>query len=173
MATTKQILIVAGPNGAGKTTFANEFLPHEYDCPLFVNADMIANGLSPFSPENEAIQAGKLMLKQINKYVEDGATFSMETTLSGRSYARKIPEWQRLGYSVHLIFLSLRNEEAALNRVASRVIQGGHNIPEDVVRRRFHKGLKNFNSLYKKLVDRWYLYDNMGISPQLIDSGGK
>ena len=169
----KFILIIAGPNGAGKTTFANVFLPTGYNCPYFVNADMIASGLSPFSPESEAIQAGKLMLKQINKYVDDGVTFAIETTLSGRGYAKTIPQWQQLGYSVHLIFLSLKNPETALERVAFRVSQGGHHIPDETVRRRFHKGLENFNGLYKELVDRWYLYDNMGATPLLIDSGEK
>jgi predicted ABC-type ATPase len=173
MAEKKRIIIVAGPNGAGKTTFAQEFLPIAYDCPLFVNADLIADGLSPFSPQNEAIQAGKLMLRQIDKYVAEGRSFSMETTLSGQGYARRIPAWQEVGYEVHLIFLMLKTEEAALDRVAYRVSQGGHGIPDDVVRRRFHKGIANFHKQYKPLVDRWYLYDNMGSQPVLVESGGK
>jgi predicted ABC-type ATPase len=167
----KQIVIIAGPNGAGKTTFVDQFLPSLFETPLFVNADKIASGLAPFSPESEAIQAGKLMLKQIDKYVAEGFSFSLETTLSGKGYLRKIPKWQSQGYSVALIFLSLENEQAAIDRVAYRVSQGGHNIPEDVIRRRFHKGLSNF-SVYKKLVDRWYFFKNKGKRPELIESGG-
>jgi predicted ABC-type ATPase len=171
MVEDKVIFIIAGPNGAGKTTFANVFLPAEYETPLFVNADLIATGLAPFSPESEAIQAGKLMLRQIDKYVEEGKTFAIETTLAGRCYARKIPQWQQAGYAVHLIFLMLSSEEAALERVALRVSQGGHDIPSATVRRRLQKGLTNFHKLYKDIVDHWYLYSNMGVTPLLIDSG--
>ncbi|WP_319779919.1 zeta toxin family protein [Maridesulfovibrio sp.] len=167
----KQIVIIAGPNGAGKTTFVDQFLPSLFETPLFVNADKIASGLAPFSPESEAIQAGKLMLKQIDKYVAEGLSFSLETTLSGKGYLRKIPKWQTQGYNVALIFLSLENEQAAIDRVAYRVSQGGHNIPEDVIRRRFHNGLNNFH-VYKKLVDRWYFFKNKGKRPELIESGG-
>ncbi|AGW12404.1 zeta toxin family protein [Megalodesulfovibrio gigas] len=169
----KQIVIVAGPNGAGKTTFVEVFLPSLFTVPLFVNADMIASGLAPFSPESEAIQAGKLMLKQIDKYVSEGLSFSFETTLAGRSYAKKIPGWRSLGYSVCLIFLSLRDAKAAQERVAYRVSQGGHNIPPEVIKRRFYNGLSNFKALYQGIVDSWFLYDNMGKTPRLIDSGGK
>lgn len=169
----KQIVIVAGPNGAGKTTFVEAFLPELFDIPLFVNADNIAGGLAPFSPESEAVQAGRLMLKQIGKYVSEGVSFSFETTLAGRGYAVKIPGWRRLGYSVCLIFLSLRDERVARERVAYRVSQGGHGIPADVIRRRFHSGLRNFHALYKNIVDSWFLYDNMARTPRLIEAGGK
>lgn len=167
----KRIVIIAGPNGAGKTTFVEGFLPSLFETPLFVNADNIAHGLAPFSPETESIQAGKLMLKQIDKYAAEGVSFSLETTLSGMGYVKRIQAWKNHGYEVILIFLSLRDASAALNRVASRVAQGGHNIPEDVVKRRFQKGLANFE-MYKKLVNKWYLYDNMGTTPKLIDCGG-
>ncbi len=167
----KQIVIIAGPNGAGKTTFVDQFLPSLFETPLFVNADKIASGLAPFSPESEAIQAGKLMLKQIDKYVAEGLSFSLETTLSGKGYIRKIPKWQSQGYKVALVFLSLDNEQAAIDRVAYRVSQGGHNIPVDVIKRHFHNGLKNFTE-YKKLVDEWFLFDNMETGPHLIDFGG-
>lgn len=166
----KRIVIIAGPNGAGKTTFVEEFLPDLFETPLFVNADKIALGLAPFSPESEAIQAGKLMLKQIDKYASEGVSFSLETTLAGKGYVKRIQQWKAMGYEVNLIFLSLRNEQAAINRVASRVAQGGHNIPSDVITRRFQKGLKNLE-LYKELVDSWYLYDNMGTTPRLIEYG--
>ncbi len=169
----RHIYIIAGPNGAGKTTFARQFIPATLNITQFVNADLIAYGLSPFAPEREAIQAGKLMLRQIDKLVGLGESFCLETTLSGRTYARMIPAWQAKSFVVRLIFLSLANVEMAIARVAERVAQGGHYIPEDVIRRRFIAGFANFQNIYKNLVNGWTLYDNSGQSPQLIDSGGK
>jgi len=165
----KKIVIIAGPNGAGKTTFAREFLPNEADCPIFINADLIAIGLSPFQPELAAVKAGRLMLKEIHDYFRCGASFAFETTLAGRTYARMIPTWQADGYHVKLFFLSLPSFEMAIARVAERVRQGGHNVPEAVIQRRFVAGHANFDFLYKKLVDSWALYDNAGDEPQLID----
>lgn len=168
----KTIFIIAGPNGAGKTTFVETFLPELFDTPpLFVNADNIASGLAPFSPESEIVQAGKLMLKQIDKYASEGVSFSFESTLSGKGYLKRIPVWRRNGYVVNLIFLALRDEQAAISRVAKRVSHGGHNIPREVIIRRFQKGIENL-SLYKEIVDGWYLFNNMGRKPHLIDSGG-
>ena len=115
--------------------------------PIFVNADMIAAGLSPFEPEREAAQAGKLMLSQIAKLVANGESFCIETTLAGKGYAQKIPLWKEQGYTVDCVFLSLPNPEMAITRVAARVKQGGHNIPEDVIRRRFSAGLNNFHTI--------------------------
>ena len=129
-----KILIIAGPNGAGKTTFARAFLPQEAQCPRFINADLIAAGLSPFAPEAEAIKAGRLMLEEIANCVERGESFAFETTLSGHVYLRRIEEWRQLGYHVSLFFLSLPTAGMALARVAERVRQGGHDIPEAVVR---------------------------------------
>ena len=166
----KRIVIIAGPNGAGKTTFAREFLPTDADCPNFVNADLIAAGLSPFAPDLVAFKAGRLMLETIADYAKRGESFSFETTLSGLTYAQMIPTWQAEGFMVTLIFLSLPNVEMALERVASRVIQGGHNVPEDVIRRRFEHGIKNFER-YKVLVDSWQLYDNSGVPPILQEEG--
>ncbi len=166
----KRIVIIAGPNGAGKTTFAREFLPTDADCPNFVNADLIAAGLSPFAPDLVAFKAGRLMLETIADYAKRGENFSFETTLSGLTYAQMIPTWQAEGFMVTLIFLSLPNVEMALERVASRVIQGGHNVPEDVIRRRFEHGIKNFER-YKVLVDSWQLYDNSGVPPILQEEG--
>ena len=151
----KKIIIIAGPNGAGKTTFAREFLPNEAACMTFVNADLIAAGLSPFAPEILAIKAGRLMLEMIRDYVLKGESFAFETTLSGRGYARAIPEWRALGYHVKLIFLEMPNAESAIARVAERVRQGGHGIPEVIIRRRFEAGLNNFEHIYKPLVDVW------------------
>lgn len=165
----KKIVIIAGPNGAGKTTFAREFLPNEAGCPIFVNADLIAAGLSPFQPELAAVKAGRLMLEEIHEYSRQGASFAFETTMAGRTYARMIPGWQAEGYHVKLFFLALPSAEMAIARVAERVRQGGHNVPEVVIQRRFVAGRTNFAILYRDLVDSWALYDNTGDEPQLID----
>lgn len=168
---TQRILIIAGPNGAGKTTFALQFLPHEAGCPEFINADLIAQGLSPFSPEAAAFQAGKIMLGLISAHVREGKSFAFETTLSGLAYARSIPIWRRRGFHVKLIFLNLPSIDMALARIRARVAQGGHNIPESVVRRRFGRGLQNFERVYKRLVNSWVVYDNSGPAPLFLDSG--
>jgi predicted ABC-type ATPase len=167
----KKIVIIAGPNGAGKTTFAREFLVQEAGCPVFVNADLIAAGLSPFQPEQAAFKAGRLMLAEIKGYARRGESFAFETTLSGRHYARMIREWRGSGYRVQLIFLRLASVEIALDRVQNRVSQGGHTIEPEIIRRRFHKGLDNFNHLYKNLVSAWVEYDNSGETPSIIDAG--
>jgi predicted ABC-type ATPase len=164
----KRILIIAGPNGAGKTSFATEFLPNEADCPIFVNADLIAAGLSPFRPDVAAIRAGRLMLNQIHEHARRGDSFSFETTLSGRGYSRLIPTWQEQGYQVKLFFLRLPTPELAIARVKQRVSEGGHNVPETIVCRRFHSGLRNFEHIYQDMVDEWALYDNSGNTPKLI-----
>lgn len=168
-----RILIIAGPNGAGKSTFAREFLPNEAGCPVFVNADLIAAGLSPFAPDKAAIRAGRVMLEEIHRHVDRGESFAFETTLAGKGYAALIPGWQTQGHSVHLIFLRLPSVQAAVDRVAARVAQGGHDIPAEVIERRFHKGWSNFEYLYAPLVDRWRVFDNSGERPTLISEGGK
>ena len=167
----KRILIVAGPNGAGKTTFATEFLLKEAGCPTFVNADLVAAGLNPFQPDKAALQAAKLMLSMIDDYVRKGESFAFETTLSGRGLAHKIPIWRGMGYWLKLYFLKLPTPEIAVARVSQRVLEGGHNVPEETIRRRFHLGLRNFESVYQRLVDEWAVYDNMGPEP-LFQSGG-
>ena len=169
----KTIRIIAGPNGAGKTTFAIEFLLNEANSPTFVNADMIAVGLNPFEPERSVVAAGRLMLRMIDDYVRRGESFAFETTLSGRGYARMIPRWQAQGYRVVLYFLSLPDPEMAINRVGNRVSEGGHNVPPDIVRRRFHAGLHNFHHIYRDIVDEWGLYDASHPTPVRIDHGGK
>jgi predicted ABC-type ATPase len=166
-----KIIIIAGPNGAGKTTFAREFLPQEADCPLFVNADLIAAGLSPFAPEVAAIRAGRLMLEEIDRNVGERRNFAFETTLAGHTYRRRIPQWRAVGYYVKLVFLSLRTAEVAIERVALRVRQGGHDIPEDVVRRRFESGMRNFMTIYRQQVDYWQLVDNNQPEPILLEEG--
>ena len=171
--TPPKIIIIAGPNGAGKTTFAREFLPQEAGCPVFVNADLIAAGLSPFAPERAAIQAGRLMLEAIAQHLAGRESFAFETTLSGKAYARQIPQWRQLGYRVELFFLSLPSAEMAVQRVAERVRQGGHDIPEATIRRRFDAGKRLFFEVYQPLVDQWILYDNAGDEPLLMDWSDK
>jgi predicted ABC-type ATPase len=171
MTTTKKIVIIAGPNGAGKTTFAREFLPHEANCPDFINADLIAAGLSPFQPEKAALRAGRLMLEEIHEKIRQEKSFAFETTLSGRTYATILRDCHQRGYHILLVFLSLPSPDMAVSRVAARVIQGGHNVPEAVIRRRFVTGLKNFHEVYKPLVDAWVLYDNSGNTPNVIVRG--
>lgn len=165
----KQIIILAGPNGAGKTTFARSFLPQEANCTRFINADLIAAGLSPFSPELAAIKADRLMLEEIREAVAKGHSFALETTLSGLGYTQHIPKWRKAGYKVTLYFLSLPNAEMAVQRVACRVSQGSHNIPEPVIRRRFAAGLENFHYHYKQLVDAWMLYQNDDLGIKILD----
>lgn len=171
MTPQKKIVIIAGRNGAGKTTFAREFLPNEADCPIFVNADLIAAGIAPFQPETVAFRAGRLMLQEIARHVSEGKSFAFETTLSGRSYAPMIVRWRQQGYVVKLVFLSLASAEEAIARVANRVRQGGHNIPVDTIRRRFDAGLANFRETYRSRVDFWQLIDNSGEAPLLLEEG--
>lgn len=164
-----RVIIIAGPNGAGKTTFAREFLPREADCPVFVNADLIAAGIAPFAPETASLRAGRLMLEELSNHFAARTNFAFETTLSGRGYLRLIKVWQESGYRVKIIFLQLESADEAVARVAQRVRQGGHSIPEAVIRRRFDAGMDNFKNLYAPRVDSWALYDNAGTVPALID----
>ncbi|MDZ7697520.1 MAG: zeta toxin family protein [Deltaproteobacteria bacterium] len=162
------LYIVAGPNGAGKTTFAREFLPNYADCMDFVNADFIADGLSPFSPERAAIRAGRLMLEQIGLFADERRDFGFETTLSGKTYVRLLQDLKDRGYRIHLFFLWLPSVDMALERVADRVRRGGHNIPVEVVRRRFKRGLPNLFQIYRPLLDFWAIIDNSTDMPNLV-----
>ncbi len=163
----KVIVIIAGPNGAGKTTFAEQLLSDESGSPEFINADMIARALSPASPEKTSLAAGKVMLREIRGKVDRGENFAFETTLSGLNYSRHIPNWQLKGYHVRLLFMSLPLADTAVSRVKIRVGQGGHNISETVIRRRFELGRKNFEHVYRGLVDSWAVYDCSGEAPVL------
>lgn len=169
----RKIIMIAGPNGAGKTTFARSFLPVEAQLPRFINADLIAAGLAPFAPETAALRAGRLMLQEIGQCAKRGESFAFETTLSGLGYLRQIAGWQAQGYRVSLFFLSLPDVETAVARVAARVRQGGHDIPEPVIRRRFVAGRTNFQRHYKPAVDDWALYDNAGPEPVMLEWGEK
>lgn len=166
-----RIIIIAGPNGAGKTSFAEEFLPREGDCPEFVNADLIAAGLSPFNPERAAIAAGRLMLKRIHELVNQGTSFAFETTLASQTFVPLIPQWRQQGFRVTLCFLRLPDPDFAIRRVAQRVSFGGHHIPEDVIRRRFARGLENLKNLYLNRVDEWGIYDSTVSPVRLITRG--
>ncbi len=165
------VYVFAGPNGAGKSTFATRFLPDFVQCREFLNADLIAAGLSPFAPETQNIRAGRLMLDRIEELSSRKENFSFETTLSGRGYIRLLNRLKSAGYRVYLFFLWLPSDDVALSRVSIRVQQGGHSIPEPDVRRRFELGLKNFFCLYRPIADEWWLYDGSRVSPMVVASG--
>jgi len=156
----KQLYILAGCNGAGKTTASLTILPEIWQCREFVNADAIACGLSPFDPESVAFQAGRLMLQRIDELMHEGVSFSIETTLATRSYVGLVKRAQEQGYWVNLLFFWINSPEMAIQRVAKRVAEGGHNIPKDVIRRRYERGIRNFFELFKDKVNYWWLIDN-------------
>jgi len=162
------VYIIAGPNGVGKTTFAREFLPYYADCKNFVNADLIAQGMSPFSPENAAFRAGRLMLEEINYLAKRKVDFGFETTISGSGHLNLIRRLKSDGYETNLLFLWLPRVALALARVRKRVSEGGHDVPEAVVRRRFDRSVRNFRELYSQLADSWTLLDNSGPRPEDI-----
>ena len=163
-----KVYIIAGPNGSGKTTFATKFLPKYVECMEFVNADLIAGALSPFSPDRAAFRAGKIMLKQIHLLADRLVDFGFETTLAGKGYIRLLQSLKDRGYIIDLFYLWVRSIDIALERIEGRVEMGGHNVPEDVVRRRYHKGMSNFSKLYRPLTDFWATYDNSTDTPHLI-----
>ena len=169
-AMNKKIIIIAGPNGAGKTTFAKNFLPQEAHTFRFINADLIAAGLAPFNPESVSFKAARLMLNELNEYTKAGESFAFETTLSGTHYLQRIEEWKDLGYAVKLWFIALSSPELAISRVKERVAQGGHNIPEEVSRRRYKAGLDNL-SKYQKVVKSWVLLNGDKTPPEQINQG--
>lgn len=170
---SKNLYIISGCNGAGKTTASYTVLPEILDCREFVNADEIARGLSPFNPESVAIEAGRLMLQRIEELLGKDVTFSIETTLATKSYINLVRNAQKQGYSVKLLFFWLRNPELAIQRVAERVENGGHNIPEDIIRRRYIAGINNLFRLFMNEVDSWVIFDNSENPRKLIASGGR
>lgn len=171
--TMKTLYIIAGCNGAGKTTASLTMLPEIWKCTEFVNADEIAKGLSPFNPESMAIEAGRLMLKRIDTLLKEKKSFSIETTLSTKSYAKLIDRAHDQGFNVQLLFFWLPRPEMAIERVKQRVSEGGHNIPIDVIRRRYTAGIENFFQIYKGQVDSWMLVENYSVPRIIIASGGK
>lgn len=154
------LYIIAGCNGAGKTTASMSVLPEVLNCREFVNADEIAKGLSPFKPEEMAVQAGKLMLQRIEYLLSQHATFAIETTLATKSYKNLVKRAKAAGYKVILLFFWLSSPQMAEMRVAQRVASGGHNIPNDVIHRRYRPGLRNLFEIFVPIVDSWSLYDN-------------
>ncbi len=172
MATRKahipRCIVIAGPNGAGKTTFAREFLPRDRGVLNFVNADLIAAGLSPLQPPLAARAAARLVLAELDRLSNARLDFAFESTLSGISYVRRLRAWKDAGYRIEIVFLQLSSPQLALKRIASRVAQGGHDVPRADVMRRFTRGRANLERLYLPLADSWAMYDNSGAAPTLV-----
>ncbi len=164
----KNLYIIAGCNGAGKTTASYTILPEIINCKEFVNADEIAKGLSPFQPEKVSFEAGRIMLDRINELLEENESFAFETTLSTRSYRNKILRAKEQGYTVTLLFFWLNNIELAKERVKTRVKEGGHNIPKEVIERRYLNGIKNLFEIYLEIVDGTLVFDNSRGKHELI-----
>ncbi len=162
-------IVVAGPNGAGKTTFAREFLPKDTDVIHFVNADLIASGLSALKPEIAAVTAGRVFLAELDRLARGQTSFAFETTLSGRVYASRLRKWKAAGYRIEIAYLKIDSPELALKRIAARVRQGGHDVPKGEVIRRFSRSWINFVRVYRPLADAWWVYDNSGVTPILLD----
>ena len=165
---SKQLYIIAGCNGAGKTTASFTILPEVLDCKEFINADEIAKGLSPFQPENVAMQAGRIMLARMDELLQKGETFAFETTLATKSYKQKIEWAQANGYEVTLLFFWLDSPNMAKKRVAQRVAEGGHSIPSETIERRYHNGITNLFAIYINMVDICYIFDNSEGRKELI-----
>ena len=165
---SKQLYIIAGCNGAGKTTASFTILPEVLDCKEFINADEIAKGLSPFQPENVAMQAGRIMLARMDELLQKGETFAFETTLATKSYKQKIELAQANGYEVTLLFFWLDSPNMAKKRVAQRVAEGGHSIPSETIERRYHNGITNLFAIYSDMVDICYIFDNSEGRKELI-----
>ena len=162
-------VVIAGPNGSGKTTFARRYLPEDAGVVHFVNADLIASGLSPLKPELAAIAAARLVLQEIDRLAAERMDFAFETTCSGVTYVRRLEGWKQAGYRIEIVYLRLRSAELALRRIAARVRQGGHAVPRADVVRRFARGWGNFQSVYRPLADSWTVYDNSGRAPRLLE----
>jgi predicted ABC-type ATPase len=163
-----QLLVIAGPNGAGKTTFINTYLPEYTNVREFVNADLIAKGISPFEPEGAMIEAGRILLTRVHQLIEEKISFALETTLSGKTYVDLIEIAKKLGYDVRLYYIYLNSVELSLNRIAERVREGGHNVPREDVLRRYDRSLHNFFELYLPIADEWQLFDNSGSDCQPV-----
>ena len=162
-------VLIAGPNGAGKTTFARRYLPENAGVIHFVNADLIATGLSPLKPELAAIAAARTVLREIDRLAAERADFAFETTFSGLTYVRRLRAWKQAGYRIEMVYLRLRSIQLAVQRIAVRVRQGGHHVPRVDVVRRFSRGWVNFQRIYRPLADSWAVYDNSGRAPKLLE----
>ncbi len=166
-----KLYIIAGCNGAGKTTTSYTVLPEMLNCKEFVNADEIARGLSPFQPETVSFHAGRIMLTRIKELLAKKNDFGFETTLSTRSYIHLIRQAKKQGYTVILIYFWLQSIDIAKARVKARVEKGGHNIPTDVIERRYRRGIENFFAIYRDIVDNWLIYDNSYQVPEIVIRG--
>jgi predicted ABC-type ATPase len=164
-------IIIAGPNGAGKTTFAREFLSKEAGVVHFVNPDLIASGLSPLRPELAALAAGRLFLRELDRFAKSKDDFAFESTLSGLTYIGRLKRWKAAHYRVEIIYLRVSSPRIALRRIAARVRQGGHNVPRRDVLRRFSRSWNNFENYYRLLADVWSVYDNSEATPRLLEQG--
>ena len=173
MKDSPKLFIISGCNGAGKTTASFNILPEILDCKQFLNADEIARGLSPFDPESVSIEAGRILLNRFDELVKIGETFAVETTLATLIYKDKILKVQSIGYEVTLLYFWLTDVNMAYDRVNSRVMEGGHNIPKDVINRRYFKGIKNLFNIYLPLCERVLIIDNSKTTPELIYSERK
>lgn len=167
------LFIIAGCNGAGKTTASYTILPEILNCREFVNADNIAAGISPFNPESVALEAGRIMLNRINELLEAGADFALETTLATKSYVGFVKKAQQKGYNVTLLYFWLDSPQTAYNRVAKRVSQGGHNIPPDVIERRYYRGIKNLITLYIPVCENWMVVNNKSFPSEIVAKKSK
>jgi predicted ABC-type ATPase len=167
-----EVIVIAGPNGAGKSTIAREVVLGMFGIRKYVNADTIARGLAQFDPWSVRSEGGRIMLTWIKKLAERRDNFAFETTLAGRIYVPMIKKWRQpeQGYNFHLIFLWLRNPELAVERVRKRVDAGGHDVPDEEIRRRYERGICNFKS-YKALAETWRVFDNSDEKPLLMAEG--
>jgi predicted ABC-type ATPase len=162
------LYIIAGPNGVGKTTFADEYLPDEIKQLEFINADLIARGLSPYDPEAVAIEAGKIALKRIRELIAQKVSFTWETTMSGKTAVSWLREARESGFILKTYFLWVRHAETTINRIHQRVTEGGHNITEETSRRRFFKTIQNLFAIYRPLMHSWKLFQNELAGPRLL-----
>ncbi|MFN0316112.1 MAG: zeta toxin family protein [Burkholderiales bacterium] len=168
---TPRCIVIAGPNGSGKTTFAREFLPKGAGVLHFVNADLIAGGLSPLHPELAAVAAGRIFLRELDRLALAQGDFAFESTLSGVSLIGRLTRWKATGYRIEIIYLALPSVRLALRRVAERGKEGGHNVPKADVERRFLRSAENFQRSYRPLADAWMVFDNAGETPRLVEKG--
>jgi predicted ABC-type ATPase len=164
-------ILIAGPNGAGKTAFARRYVPEDAGVVHFVNADLIASGLSPLKPELAAIVAGRTVLTELDRLATQRADFAFEMTCSGLTYGRRIQAWKQAGYRIEMVYLRLHSAQLALRRIAARVRQGGHDVRRADVIRRFSKGWENFQRIYRPSAHSWAVYDNSGYTPRLLEKG--
>ena len=165
---SRTVSVVAGPNGAGKSTFVENYLNRYVECDEFLNADLIARGLSPFAPERQSLRASEIFLQRLGELEAGKTSFALETTRAGLSYRRRIPRWKELGFHVTLFFIWLPSDEMAIQRVASRVAQGGHDIAIPDIRRRYIRGLRNLNTVYLPIVDEAWVLNGAVTPPEVI-----